>query len=65
MSKSNVFEADYMAGLCCHLILQGYAPGQITVLTTYTGQMFLLKQTIRQFEMCKEIRVTCVDNYQV
>jgi len=63
-SKSNEFEASYLASLCRYLILQGYVTDQITVLTTYIGQMFLLKKTLLKFSNCKGIRVTCVDNFQ-
>jgi len=64
MSKSNKYEAAFLAALCRHLILQGYAPSEITVLTTYTGQMFLLKKEISTFNSCNGVRVTVVDNYQ-
>jgi superfamily I DNA and/or RNA helicase len=30
--------------LCRHLLLQGYSPDQITILTTYRGQMFHIKK---------------------
>ncbi|CAL8139352.1 unnamed protein product [Orchesella dallaii] len=62
MSKSNRHEAQFMAGLCEYLILQGYLPSEITVLTTYTGQMFLLKNAVSA--KCRDIYVTCVDSYQ-
>jgi superfamily I DNA and/or RNA helicase len=64
LSKSNVYEANYLAALCRYLILQGYNPEQVTVLTTYTGQMFLLKKTIYAIPNCKGVKVTCVDNFQ-
>jgi len=64
MSKSNEYEAKFLAGLCRHLILQGYEPSEITVLTTYTGQMFLLKKEISNLDSCRGVRVTVVDNYQ-
>lgn len=44
MSKQNVFEAQLVMRLARHLILQGYSPDKITVLTTYSGQMFLMKE---------------------
>lgn len=53
-----------MAALCRHLILQGYDATEITVLTTYTGQMFLLKKEINDLPSCKGVHVTVVDNYQ-
>lgn len=44
MSKQNFFEAQLVMRLARHLILQGYAPDKITVLATYSGQMFLMKE---------------------
>ncbi|XP_021953554.2 NFX1-type zinc finger-containing protein 1 [Folsomia candida] len=64
MSKSNEFEADYLLGLCRYLIHQGYSPSKITVLATYTGQMFLLKAKFRGMDATTGVRITCVDNFQ-
>jgi hypothetical protein len=62
-SRSNHHEASFLASLCHYLIQQGYKPTQITVLTMYTGQMFLLRRLMpkTQFE---GVRITPVDNYQ-
>ena len=62
-SKLNQHEAEYIVSLCWYLLLQGYSPSQITVLTLYTGQLLLLKNMMpkRKFE---GVRVTAVDNYQ-
>ncbi|ODM92873.1 NFX1-type zinc finger-containing protein 1 [Orchesella cincta] len=62
LSKSNYFEANFISGLCEYLLQKGYKSHQITILTTYTGQMFLLKKVIS--EACADVRITCVDNYQ-
>ena len=43
-SHINEFEADFLIQLCLYLILQGYNGHGITILTPYTGQMFLLKK---------------------
>lgn len=64
MSKSNQYEAQFLAGLCRYLIQQGYNADEITVLTMYTGQMFLLKKEIGVIHTCKGVRITCVDNFQ-
>ena len=64
LSKSNLHEAKFMAALCRYLVLQGYDVSRITVLTTYSGQMFLLKKQIGMHECCKGVRVTVVDNFQ-
>lgn len=34
------------------------------MLTTYTGQMFLLKSIFRNTPNCKDVRITVVDNFQ-
>ncbi|XP_033730449.1 LOW QUALITY PROTEIN: NFX1-type zinc finger-containing protein 1-like [Pecten maximus] len=62
-SRSNSHEAEFIVGLCKYLLQQGYLSTQITVLTTYTGQVFALKKLMpkREFE---GVRVTAVDNYQ-
>jgi hypothetical protein len=39
-SKSNTHEALLLARLCEYLLLQGYKPEQITVLTPYCGQVY-------------------------
>ena len=45
-SRKNEFEANYLIALSKHLLNQGYEPSDITVLATYTGQMFLIKRVI-------------------
>ncbi|ODM90261.1 NFX1-type zinc finger-containing protein 1, partial [Orchesella cincta] len=62
LSKSNYYEANFISGLCEYLLNQGYSKDRITILTTYTGQMFLLKKNISA--SCTGVRITCVDNYQ-
>lgn len=64
LSKVNDFEARYLGGLCRYLLLQDYRPDQITILTTYLGQMFALKKVLGTMANCKGVRVTCVDNFQ-
>ena len=53
-----------MAAFCRYLIQNGYTSQQITILTTYIGQMFLIKQCLRNVQSCQGVRVTCVDNFQ-
>ena len=43
-SWMNDFEAKFLVALARHLIKQGYEPNKITILSTYTGQMFALKK---------------------
>lgn len=42
-SKRNRFEADIVLKLAKYLILQGYKPSDITILATYKGQMYHMK----------------------
>jgi hypothetical protein len=62
-SRSNDHEARFLTALCRYLMQQGYQSSQITVLTTYTGQMFLLRRTMPK-SLFGDIRITPVDNYQ-
>lgn len=63
-SMSNEHEATYLVALCNYLVLQGYAPSRITVLTPYTGQVFLVRRMLRQQPMLQDVRLCPVDNYQ-
>ncbi|KAK7499274.1 hypothetical protein BaRGS_00009534 [Batillaria attramentaria] len=62
-SHSNNYEALYLAQLTSYLLKQGYHPSRITVLTTYSGQLFQLKKLMpkKQYE---GVRLTVVDNFQ-
>ena len=62
-SHSNDHEARYLVGLCRYLLLQGYKPEQITVLTLYSGQLFCLKNKMPKEEF-EGVRLTVVDNFQ-
>ena len=62
-SHCNIHEADYMVALCRYLLLQGYKPEQITVLTLYSAQLFQLKQRMPRSDF-NGVHLTVVDNYQ-
>ncbi|XP_050717644.1 NFX1-type zinc finger-containing protein 1-like [Eriocheir sinensis] len=63
-SHENQHEAELIMGLCRHLMLQGYSPQEVTILTTYSGQFFLLRKLQRQYPECTGVRVAVVDNFQ-
>ncbi|XP_069677593.1 NFX1-type zinc finger-containing protein 1-like [Periplaneta americana] len=63
-SHRNKHEAEFLMALGCYLIHQGYQPSQITILTTYSGQMFHLLNEQKNYEMLKDIQITTVDNFQ-
>eukprot|EP00794_Sanderia_malayensis_P005584 gene5584-6273_t len=62
-SKSNEHEAEYIVALCWYLLMQGYAPERITVLTLYTGQLLVLKKLMPR-DKFQGVRIAAVDNYQ-
>ncbi|XP_078688760.1 NFX1-type zinc finger-containing protein 1-like [Branchiostoma floridae x Branchiostoma belcheri] len=62
-SRSNMHEAQFLASFCRYLLQQGYSPSQITILTTYTGQLFNFKKVMRQ-DVLEDVRVCTVDNFQ-
>ncbi|XP_069936097.1 NFX1-type zinc finger-containing protein 1 isoform X2 [Cherax quadricarinatus] len=63
-SHENQYEAEFVTGLCRHLILQGYSSNQITILTPYSGQFFLLRKLQRNHRVCQSVRICVVDNFQ-
>ncbi|XP_064486607.1 NFX1-type zinc finger-containing protein 1-like [Ornithodoros turicata] len=62
-SHSNRHEAELVLGLADYLLNQGYDPTEITILTTYKGQMFLMRD-LAATKKCKTVYITCVDNFQ-
>lgn len=50
--------------LAKHLLLQGYEPNKITILTTYSGQLFHLRKLRKQMGLLQNVRITVVDNFQ-
>ncbi|XP_066288833.1 NFX1-type zinc finger-containing protein 1-like [Branchiostoma lanceolatum] len=62
-SRSNMHEAQFLASFCHYLLQQGYSASQITVLTTYTGQLFNFKNVMKE-GVFEGVRVCTVDNFQ-
>ncbi|CAL4097301.1 unnamed protein product, partial [Meganyctiphanes norvegica] len=60
----NSHEADFIMSLCRHLLLQGYKAEDITILTPYTGQLFLLKAIQNGNKLYKQVRICIVDSFQ-
>jgi hypothetical protein len=50
-SKQNAGEAEFVVALTKHLLHQGYAPGQIAVLTPYVGQLKRLRRMLSAVTM--------------
>ncbi|NWU30356.1 ZNFX1 protein, partial [Dyaphorophyia castanea] len=62
-SHQNPHEAHFVVELCKYFLCQGYKPSQITILTTYTGQLFCLRK-LMPVKIFKDVNVHVVDKYQ-
>lgn len=62
-SHQNLHEAHFVVALCRYLLCQDYQPSQITILTTYTGQLFCLRKLMPAKEF-SGVKVHVVDKYQ-
>nr|XP_054769252.1 NFX1-type zinc finger-containing protein 1-like [Lytechinus pictus] len=62
-SHFNLHEARFIVALCYYFLQQGYQPGQITILTAYTGQLLKIKQMMDRSKF-EGVKVTSIDNYQ-
>ncbi|XP_074552411.1 NFX1-type zinc finger-containing protein 1 [Halichoeres trimaculatus] len=62
-SHKNKHEAEFVVALCRYFLHQGYKPEQITILTTYTGQLQCLRNIMPASEF-KGVKVHVVDKYQ-
>ena len=64
-SHVNEHEAKFLVALCRYLLQQGYSSNQITLLTTYTGQMFAIRDCLQaaKSEEIEQVRLTTVDNF--
>ena len=62
-SKVNDHEVDFLVELCRFLLKQGFQPSQVTILTTYSGQLFAFKKKMPRQEF-NGVKVSTVDNYQ-
>ena len=63
-SHLNEYEADLAVALARHLLKQGFESSQITILTTYSGQLLHFKKMRRNHAALQGIRVSVVDNFQ-
>ncbi|XP_063329532.1 NFX1-type zinc finger-containing protein 1 [Pelmatolapia mariae] len=62
-SHQNRHEAMFVVALCRYFLLQDYKPEQITILTTYTGQLHCLRKHMPAKEFAG-VKVHVVDKYQ-
>ena len=65
-SHTNEHEARFLVALCRYFLQQGYKAEQITLLTTYMGQMFAIRDYLRDEndQAISTVRLTTVDNFQ-
>ncbi|XP_044747132.1 NFX1-type zinc finger-containing protein 1-like isoform X3 [Coccinella septempunctata] len=63
-SKKNVHEATFLVRLAEYLMLNGYRPGQITILAAYLSQMYEIQREKRKIDLLGDVRVAVLDNYQ-
>ncbi|XP_048877737.1 NFX1-type zinc finger-containing protein 1 [Brienomyrus brachyistius] len=62
-SHRNRHEALFVVALCRYLLCQDYQPSQITILTTYTGQLHCLRKLLPAAQFAG-VKVHVVDKYQ-
>lgn len=62
-SHQNPHEARFVVELCQYLLFQDYKPSQITILTTYTGQLHCLRKLMPSPKF-SGVKVHVVDKYQ-
>ncbi|NXU55026.1 ZNFX1 protein, partial [Turnix velox] len=62
-SHQNPHEAQFVVELCKYFLYQDYLPSQITILTTYTGQLFCLRK-LMPAKTFAGVKVHVVDKYQ-
>ena len=65
-SHVNEHEATFVVALCRYVLQQGYRSDQITLLTTYMGQMFAIRDCLKaeNDQSVRSVRLTTVDNFQ-
>ncbi|XP_059169633.1 NFX1-type zinc finger-containing protein 1-like [Physella acuta] len=64
LSKENIHEAVYIAGLCKYLINKNHSPSSITILTTYTGQVIAIRNHVKKLGIDRSVRIVAVDDFQ-
>ncbi|XP_067163733.1 NFX1-type zinc finger-containing protein 1 isoform X2 [Apteryx mantelli] len=62
-SHQNLHEAQFVVELCKYFLCQDYLPSQITILTTYTGQLSCLRK-LMPAKTFAGVKVHVVDKYQ-
>lgn len=63
-SHLNDYEAEFIVELSRYIVLQGYETKQVTMLTTYSGQLHQIRKLMKKHFILNGVRATVVDNYQ-
>ncbi|XP_031766048.2 NFX1-type zinc finger-containing protein 1-like isoform X2 [Galleria mellonella] len=63
-SHRNTYEAEWCVALANYLRSMKYKPEEITILSTYTGQVSLIRELSKKYSTLRDVKVTPVDNYQ-
>lgn len=63
-SHLNPYEADMALALARHLLMQGLDSSQVTILTTYAGQLLHLRKLRKNHAILQGVRISVVDNFQ-
>lgn len=60
----NKQEGDFLLALANYLVLQGYSPANITILTGYSAQVAYINQAKVDFPALENLMITTIDNFQ-
>jgi hypothetical protein len=63
-SVSNEHEARFVIALGNYLVQQGYSTSQITILTPYMGQVFVIRRLMKERPIMNGVHVCPIDNFQ-
>ncbi|CAH0715751.1 unnamed protein product, partial [Brenthis ino] len=63
-SHVNTFEAKWSASLANYLRKMKYEAHEITILTTYNGQVSIIEEISKKYPLLRNVKITVVDNYQ-
>ncbi|XP_063826233.1 NFX1-type zinc finger-containing protein 1-like [Ostrinia nubilalis] len=63
-SHKNTLEANWSLALADYLRRMKYKSAEITILSTYNGQVTLLKELSKKYSKLRDVKITAVDNYQ-
>ncbi|CAG9786568.1 unnamed protein product [Diatraea saccharalis] len=63
-SHKNSVEAKWCVALADYLRQMKYNSDEITILSTYTGQVALIKEFSKKYPKLRDVKMTAVDSYQ-